>query len=1490
MAKQWILALAVVGPVVVAADELDDFSNNLATDLGPLLVLFGEAMTKQYLSESTSFLDYFIFAMAPIGVLTAMAAAIRVCGYSTLRAFIGRSQEGQGTVEAELCTSTGRDVCELFTRGGITRALGRPSILELVHVPGTKDDDGDKAGVHSFRQWVGSNGGERWHMTKESKEKHQESLWGNDLLASHPPNISLNVGIIKRPRWVFIVVAITGFTLQAGLVGLAAVGGWKLGWAVNKAGASSSVIYAPIMYIIGTTLMSLGMWGCAAVIGQTTHEIQYKRRPDELKKPQTRLFWLQPGPQFIGDQCFDPFAFTEDEPMKDWTLSTKNALPKLRFRTTLAVGATLIGYIMQFIGLRGMKAWVSLAQLAATVLMSMIRGGLRAQRISQSANRLAENREVPDAVTGHELDWMAFELLKTASEEWPAPKKKNAAIGKSMRCWQTLLLLKKLAFWEKSAPNERPASKKEILWHITGQYKQALGPTDDASASKLSSPSKHSSSTDADALWSTGSHDVTRLGSTSTVSVEKENVRPNSSSTGATGMLQDNTTSNPPQKDGTDQTSCTDLLRTRARLAHLTGHIPFGATTKEGQQWKNNQVKVRTKANEISSAICQTAAKLIPWKDRNSDIVLQIIGSTSTITNTGNKISNTINHSQTLGITLKPPSESTLAGWQIDSARVEAILGLWMWSLVSNGREVDQVCFRNEKLPTRSIVSAGRNTQQELSFWLGSQGVKVTEATLQIGETHINGLIDLWRIHDKSSSECISNKADKSTSEPGQIDILTKVDVNISKQNDVPFRLCGWNAVCEALALEKTSDSAPQQCTVRMFPTAGSLLDICARELFATLAASLTGIAEVVKPNFVNQQDDYMLLQSETVTILTTAVMENGLGSRADAILSVIPALGEQIAIPIDEEMMSATIAMADSYRRRGEWLWAERLLQWLCHICSSSNGQKATASTTGGRSQFARALRATGELYRWSLRKGNFGCDEACAFGRAGIDWMHRTYPCTDPADETTQILCCYRYVQKKLETDSRMTPLELCGMLAQAVDNQHDENARGRALYCLCLVENCSHESLSRRAVPFAARNGWDEVLGSMLQLGANVNASDERNRTALWYSAESGNANNTKQCIDAGADTEIYCDGTPLYVAVQNGHEAIVQQLIAASAKVEVQRCFSEDGPLHIAVRNRNEAIVEKLISAGAEVNRKGDRGHTPLHLAAECGNTAIAKRLTMAGALVDAIDRDGNAPLHIATAQGDKAMVDCLVTAGANVNVPSEETSLYVYRTVNRDDCSTPGTAPLHIAARMGHTAIAEYLMDAGAGFDMQDREGRTPLHYAASLVLPSMVDCLLRAGAFPDARDHERNTPLLLVAGSKHTKSTCPGERRAVAKMLIDRLAYVDAEDMRGCTPLQLHRALDCQEDDLIEYLVEQSEAMDIKDERGNTPRHDALLYMRAREKIDLKNSQGAQYKYTAPDNVTATDRVAWQQQFKSRQEKTLVYGSQTQAVANYIGT
>jgi len=68
----------------------DEFSNNLFSDLAPLLTLFGEQVTKQFLSMSMGWADDILLAMGPLGIMTVIVSAIRVGGIKTLKAFVGR--------------------------------------------------------------------------------------------------------------------------------------------------------------------------------------------------------------------------------------------------------------------------------------------------------------------------------------------------------------------------------------------------------------------------------------------------------------------------------------------------------------------------------------------------------------------------------------------------------------------------------------------------------------------------------------------------------------------------------------------------------------------------------------------------------------------------------------------------------------------------------------------------------------------------------------------------------------------------------------------------------------------------------------------------------------------------------------------------------------------------------------------------------------------------------------------------------------------------------------------------------------------------------------------------------------------------------------------------------------------------------------------------------------------------------------------------------
>jgi hypothetical protein len=108
------------------------------------------------------------------------------------------------------------------------------------------------------------------------------------------------------------------------------------------------------------------------------------------------------------------------------------------------------------------------------------------------------------------------------------------------------------------------------------------------------------------------------------------------------------------------------------------------------------------------------------------------------------------------------------------------------------------------------------------------------------------------------------------------------------------------------------------------------------------------------------------------------------------------------------------------------------------------------------------------------------------------------------------------------------------------------------------------------------------------------------------------------------------------TPLYEAVERGDLERVQQLLSTracdvdeGATVGPLGVVGSETPLFLAVDRRHAAIVEALLAAGAAVNAGGFSGPlgvlatvTPLCVAAHNSDVAIVKALLKAGAAVDA----------------------------------------------------------------------------------------------------------------------------------------------------------------------------------------------------------------------------------------------------------------------------
>ncbi|KAK4182853.1 hypothetical protein QBC35DRAFT_509204 [Podospora australis] len=74
----------------------------------------------------------------------------------------------------------------------------------------------------------------------------------------------------------------------------------------------------------------------------------------------------------------------------------------------VALALTLLGFILQFIGLRGLHGSIALYQITATLLMTIVRALLRLRVTVSEDNYLHNHRD--DLINGYELDWLAMNI------------------------------------------------------------------------------------------------------------------------------------------------------------------------------------------------------------------------------------------------------------------------------------------------------------------------------------------------------------------------------------------------------------------------------------------------------------------------------------------------------------------------------------------------------------------------------------------------------------------------------------------------------------------------------------------------------------------------------------------------------------------------------------------------------------------------------------------------------------------------------------------------------------------------------------------------------------------------------------------------------------------------------------------------------------------------------------------------------------------------
>ena len=342
-------------------------------------------------------------------------------------------------------------------------------------------------------------------------------------------------------------------------------------------------------------------------------------------------------------------------------------------------------------------------------------------------------------------------------------------------------------------------------------------------------------------------------------------------------------------------------------------------------------------------------------------------------------------------------------------------------------------------------------------------------------------------------------------------------------------------------------------------------------------------------------------------------------------------------------------------------------------------------------------------------------------------------------------------------------------------------------------------------RTALHFAVEANHPDVVQVLIDAGANIEIKNDEGRSPLHLASFSGELTTVKLLVEAGADvraTDAERD-TCLILAAYSGHTDTVRYL-AGLPEVELNQQSGDDSTaLHFAVEPNHPDVVQVLIDAGADLDAKNGLGHSPLHMASISGELTTMTKLVRAGADLCTTDPLRRTCLMFAAHHGHTNAVRYL--AGLSE--------------VDLNQQSGDKRTALYAAVMEKHTDVVQVLIDAGADIDAKDGDGRSPLFLASCLGELTTVTKLVKAGADVRATDSERDTCLILAA---NTPSAAHSGHTDTVRYLAG-LPEVDLNQQSGDGHTALHFAVERENPDVVQVLIDAGANIEIKNNEGRSP-------------------------------------------------------------------
>jgi len=199
------------------------------------------------------------------------------------------------------------------------------------------------------------------------------------------------------------------------------------------------------------------------------------------------------------------------------------------------------------------------------------------------------------------------------------------------------------------------------------------------------------------------------------------------------------------------------------------------------------------------------------------------------------------------------------------------------------------------------------------------------------------------------------------------------------------------------------------------------------------------------------------------------------------------------------------------------------------------------------------------------------------------------------------------------------------------------------GALLLAACSADG-TREPPRPAALIDAARAGDDDEVRRLVDAGADPDAADELERTAVTHAAYAGHAAVVRTLVTAGADIDLQdtTRANALLSTGETGFVDVLEEVLRAEPDLTRTNRFGGTALIPAADRGHVE-VVRRLLETEIDVDHVNDLGWTALLEAVILGDGGpahqeIVRLLVAAGARTDLADRDGVTPLEHARSRG------------------------------------------------------------------------------------------------------------------------------------------------------------------------------------------------------------------------------------------------------------